>query len=90
MTGVFGSQKPEAVSQGDEDASLTGESDTSSSEDEFSEKQPRGKRNEDPEAKKERKLATKEAARERRKHKIPKAVKKRKEKVAARGNHKTK
>ncbi|KAF9174822.1 Serine/threonine-protein kinase RIO1 [Mortierella sp. AD011] len=41
-------------------------------------KQARGKRNEDKEAKKERKLKSKEEAREKRKNKIPKADKKRK------------
>ncbi|KNC95923.1 atypical/RIO/RIO1 protein kinase, variant [Spizellomyces punctatus DAOM BR117] len=41
------------------------------------------KKDEDKESKKERKKATKEAQREKRKMKIPKAVKKRKEKVAA-------
>jgi len=45
--------------------------------------QPRGKRHEDKEAKKERKQKVKEEARERRKHKIPKAEKKRKVKATA-------
>ncbi|TFK64642.1 RIO1-domain-containing protein [Pluteus cervinus] len=43
----------------------------------FAERKPRGHRHEDKEAKKERKKAVKEEARERRKHKMPKAEKKR-------------
>jgi len=43
----------------------------------FKEKRSRGHRNEDKEAKKERKKGVKEAVRERRKHKMPKAEKKR-------------
>lgn len=43
----------------------------------FIERKPRGHRHEDRDAKKERKKATKEEAREKRKHKIPKAEKKR-------------
>jgi len=46
-------------------------------------KQARGKRNEDKEAKKDRKLKTKEEAREKRKNKIPKADKKRKIKTSS-------
>ncbi|ORY93650.1 RIO1 family-domain-containing protein [Lobosporangium transversale] len=53
------------------------DSDSDAGEDVFT-KQARGKRNEDKEAKKERKLKSKEEAREKRKNKIPKADKKRK------------
>ncbi|TFK91136.1 RIO1-domain-containing protein [Polyporus arcularius HHB13444] len=49
------------------------------------ERKPRGHKHEDKEAKKERKKAAKEEAREKRKHKIPKAEKKRKIKATARG-----
>ncbi|CCM03492.1 uncharacterized protein FIBRA_05626 [Fibroporia radiculosa] len=52
---------------------------------EFEERRPRGHRHEDKDAKKERKKAVKEEAREKRKHKIPKAEKKRKVKTTARG-----
>ncbi|KAI9289982.1 RIO1 family-domain-containing protein [Umbelopsis sp. AD052] len=44
----------------------------------FEERTPRGKRNEDKDAKKERKKQAREEAREKRKHKLPKAEKKRK------------
>ncbi|KAF8577047.1 RIO1-domain-containing protein [Ramaria rubella] len=50
---------------------------SSSNSEGFSERQPRGHRGEDKDAKKERKQAVKEAAREKRKHKMPKADKKR-------------
>ncbi|CAG8590540.1 12048_t:CDS:2, partial [Ambispora leptoticha] len=46
-------------------------------------KTPRGKRNEDKEAKKERKKIAKDETREKRKNKIPKAVKKRKVKTTS-------
>ncbi|KZT09117.1 RIO1-domain-containing protein [Laetiporus sulphureus 93-53] len=72
---------------------VDGEGSSSDAEDEssgaeevsFEEKQPRGHRHEDKEAKKERKKAVKVEARERRKHKIPKAEKNRKIKATARG-----
>ncbi|KAI1789641.1 RIO1-domain-containing protein [Ganoderma leucocontextum] len=51
----------------------------------FKDKKPRGHRHEDKEAKKQRKKAAKEEAREKRKHKIPKAEKKRRIKTTARG-----
>ncbi|RKP06350.1 RIO1 family-domain-containing protein, partial [Thamnocephalis sphaerospora] len=56
------------------------------------EKPPRGKRHESSDARKasERKLAAKESARERRKTKMPKAVKKRKEKLTTKSKSKKK
>ncbi|PCH40056.1 RIO1-domain-containing protein [Wolfiporia cocos MD-104 SS10] len=60
--------------------------DGTSEDDEYEARPPRGHRHEDKEVKKERKKAAKEAAREKRKHKIPKAEKKRKIKATARGS----
>ncbi|KAF9013258.1 RIO1 family-domain-containing protein [Cyathus striatus] len=52
----------------------------------FMERKPRGHRHEDKEVKKERKKAAKEQAREKRKHKMPKAEKKKIIKKSARGS----
>jgi RIO kinase 1 len=52
-------------------------------EDIFRERPPRGKKHMDKDLKKEHKQAVKDDMREKRKHKVPKAVKKRKEKMAA-------
>ncbi|KAK7048407.1 Serine/threonine-protein kinase RIO1 [Favolaschia claudopus] len=66
---------------GDEESDDDDEADGSSAEDEdgnaFQERTPRGHRHEDRDAKKERKKAVKAEAKERRKHKMPKAEKKR-------------
>ncbi|KAK7681528.1 hypothetical protein QCA50_015260 [Cerrena zonata] len=68
------------------DESEEGEdSDGEEGEEGFTERKPRGHRHEDKEAKKERKKTVKAEAREKRKHKIPKAEKKRKVKTTARG-----
>ncbi|KAH9922804.1 RIO1-domain-containing protein [Epithele typhae] len=69
---------------GDEDAGSE-EDDESEDDGEFNDRKPRGHRHEDKDTKKERKKAAKAEAREKRKHKIPKAEKKRKVKATARG-----
>ncbi|PSR70474.1 hypothetical protein PHLCEN_2v13625 [Hermanssonia centrifuga] len=61
------------------------EEDADDSDDRFENGKPRGHRHEDKDVKKERKKAVKAEAREKRKHKIPKAEKKRKVKTTARG-----
>ncbi|OBZ71498.1 Serine/threonine-protein kinase rio1 [Grifola frondosa] len=79
--------------EGDEDGDDSAEegeegSEGSDEEDgDFEERKPRGHRHEDKDAKKERKKAVKAEAREKRKHKIPKAEKKRKVKATARGDN---
>ncbi|KAI0632149.1 RIO1 family-domain-containing protein [Trametes polyzona] len=91
----FADQKDAGSDEGAEEASGS-EDDDSEDEDEDEgegegsqegrkERKPRGHRHEDKQAKKERKKAAKEEAREKRKHKIPKAEKKRKIKATARG-----
>jgi len=72
-------------SESEEGEDGDGDSDSDDQKEGFEERRPRGHRHEDKEAKKERKKAVKEEARERRKHKIPKAEKKRKVKATARG-----
>ncbi|KAH8553595.1 RIO1-domain-containing protein [Umbelopsis sp. PMI_123] len=69
------SESEDEDSEEDEDEDSQGESGDDS---EFEERTPRGKRNEDKDAKKERKKQAKEEAREKRKHKLPKSEKKRK------------
>ncbi|KAJ7644162.1 RIO1-domain-containing protein [Roridomyces roridus] len=61
----------------DDDEESGSEEDDSEEEGDFQERKPRGHRHEDREAKKERKKAVKAEAKERRKHKMPKAEKKR-------------
>ncbi|KAI0770277.1 RIO1 family-domain-containing protein [Fomes fomentarius] len=79
-------EAPASGSGGEEPDEEEGEDDDSEEEqDGYEEKKPRGHRHEDKEAKKERKKAAKEEAREKRKHKIPKAEKKRRVKATARG-----
>ncbi|KAJ1953776.1 Serine/threonine-protein kinase rio1 [Dispira parvispora] len=70
-------------SQSEADTSEENEDDSDDEQDFTDDKVPRGKKFEDKDAKKLRKIAAKEGARERRKNKIPKAVKKRKEKLKA-------
>lgn len=65
----------------DEEGSENEDEDEESDDDDDFKKTPRGKRNEDKDAKKLRKQQIKEEKREKRKTKVPKAVKKRKEKV---------
>ncbi|KAJ9088118.1 Serine/threonine-protein kinase rio1, variant 2 [Entomophthora muscae] len=69
----------------DAESQISGSDDSDDDSDGWKEKEAilKGKKYEDPELKKERKKAAKEAARESRKTKVPKAVKKRHEKVAA-------
>ncbi|PKK65941.1 Serine/threonine-protein kinase Rio1 [Rhizophagus irregularis] len=72
------STKDDESEEDDQDEEKESEGDEESEDDDVFKKQSRGKRNEDKESKKERKKAAKEVTREKRKNKIPKAVKKRK------------
>ncbi|KAJ1652865.1 Serine/threonine-protein kinase rio1 [Dispira simplex] len=67
--------------QSEADTDEESESDSDDEQGSADGKVPRGKKFEDKDAKKIRKMAAKEDARERRKHKVPKAVKKRREKL---------
>ncbi|KAG9099228.1 protein kinase rio1 [Ceratobasidium sp. 370] len=87
--GMTADKREEGSDVGDSETGI-GDSDESEQEgeegvgngDEFVERKPRGKRHEDKDAKKERKKAAKGEAREKRKHKMPKAEKKRRMKAS--------
>ncbi|KAG5648409.1 hypothetical protein DXG03_004983 [Asterophora parasitica] len=83
----FSSDSEGSESEGDddgEDSEGDGDEDGVAKEG-FVERKPRGHRHEDKDAKKERKQAAKAEAREKRKHKMPKAEKKRSVKKSSRG-----
>jgi RIO kinase 1 len=72
----------EEEEEGEDEDTASDDEDTDAEEDAFK-KQALGKRNEDKEAKKERKLKSKEGAREKWRNKIPKADKKRRIKATS-------
>ncbi|KAJ7107285.1 RIO1 family-domain-containing protein [Mycena crocata] len=74
------------VDESEEEGSDEDEDGDKDGEGTFEERQPRGHRHEDRDAKKERKKAVKAEAKERRKHKMPKAEKKRSVKKGSRGS----